>query len=60
MLYANAVLQAALKAGYDVLRALKKDGTLQSVQERLASFEERQRAVGKHDWDALEARYGRI
>ena len=57
VLYANAVLQAALKAGYDVLRALKKDGTLQSVQERLASFEERQRAVGKHDWDALEARY---
>jgi len=57
VLYANAVLQAALKASYDVLRALKKDGTLSSVQDRLASFEERQRVVGKHDWDALEARY---
>ena len=57
VLYANAVLQAALKASYDVLRALKKDGTLSSVQDRLASFEERQRVVGKHEWDALEARY---
>lgn len=57
VLYANAVLQAALKAGYDVLRALKKDGTLLSVQDRLASFEDRQRAVGKHEWDVLEARY---
>lgn len=57
VLYANAVLQAALRAGYEVLHALKKDGTLLSVQDRLASFEERQRAVGKHEWDALEARY---
>jgi 2-methylisocitrate lyase-like PEP mutase family enzyme len=57
VLYANAVLHAALKAGYDVLRALKKDGTLLSVQDRLASFEDRQRAVGKHEWDVLEARY---
>jgi len=57
VLYANAALQAALKAGCDVLRALKKDGTLLSVQDRLASFEERQRVVGKHEWDALEARY---
>jgi len=55
--YANAVLQAALKASYDVLRALKEDGSLLSVQDRLASFEERQRAVGKREWDALEARY---
>jgi 2-methylisocitrate lyase-like PEP mutase family enzyme len=57
VLYANAVLQAALKAGYDVLRALKKYGSLLPVQDRLASFEERQQAVGKHEWDALEARY---
>jgi len=57
VLYANAVLQAALKASHDVLRALKKDGTLTSVQDRLASFDERQKAVGKPEWDALEARY---
>lgn len=56
-LYANAVLQAALKASYDVLRALGKEGSLASVADRLASFEERQRAVAKHEWDALEERY---
>ena len=57
VLYANAALQAALKASYDVLGALKEEGSLASVADRLASFEERQRAVAKQDWDALETRY---
>ena len=57
VLYANAALQAALRASYDVLGALKRDGTLTAVADRLASFEERQRAVAKDRWDALEARY---
>lgn len=57
VLYANAALQAALKASYDVLGALKQEGSLASVADRLASFEERQRAVAKHEWDALESRY---
>jgi 2-methylisocitrate lyase-like PEP mutase family enzyme len=57
VLYANAALQAALKASYEVLSALKTDGTLQAVAERLASFDERQRAVAKETWDAREARY---
>jgi len=57
VLYANAALQAALRASYEVLGALKATGSLASVAERLASFEERQRSVAKHRWDALEARY---
>ena len=57
VLYANAALQAALKASYDVLSALKTEGSLQSVADRLASFEERQRSVAKDVWDAREARY---
>ena len=57
MLYANAVLQAALKASYEVLGALAKDGSLSSVVEHLATFEERQRAVAKDAWDELERRY---
>jgi 2-methylisocitrate lyase-like PEP mutase family enzyme len=57
VLYANAALQAALKASYEVLSALKADGTLQAVADRLASFDERQRAVAKDTWDAREARY---
>ena len=57
VLYANAALQAALRASYEVLGALKATGSLASVAGRLASFDERQRAVAKHRWDELEARY---
>lgn len=57
VLYANAALQAALKASSEVLSALKKKGSLETVADRLASFEERQRVVAKPHWDALEARY---
>jgi 2-methylisocitrate lyase-like PEP mutase family enzyme len=57
VLYANAALQAALKASYDVLGVLKAEGSLQSVAHRLASFDERQRAVANDIWDAREARY---
>jgi 2-methylisocitrate lyase-like PEP mutase family enzyme len=57
VLYANAALQAALKASYDVLRALGRDGSLAAVADQLASFEERQRVVAKEVWDELESRY---
>jgi 2-methylisocitrate lyase-like PEP mutase family enzyme len=57
VLYANAALQAALRASYDVLSVLKSEGSLQSVAGRLATFEERQRVVAKDEWDAREARY---
>jgi 2-methylisocitrate lyase-like PEP mutase family enzyme len=55
--YANAALQASLKAVYDVLGALKEHGSLEPVKDRLISFEGRQRAVQKDYWDELEARY---
>ncbi|KLK90573.1 carboxyvinyl-carboxyphosphonate phosphorylmutase [Microvirga vignae] len=57
VLYANAALQVALKASYEVLGALKNEGSLGTVGNLLASFEERQRAVAKDQWDAHEARY---
>lgn len=57
VLYANASLQAALRASYEVLSALKRDGSLDKVADRLASFDERQRAVAKPAWDALESKY---
>jgi len=57
VLYANAALQAALKSVQEVLGSLKHHGSLDAVSERLASFEERQRAVAKDRYDALEARY---
>jgi len=57
VLYANAILQAALKAANEVLTSLKADGSLARVAERLASFEQRQQSVAKNSWDALERRY---
>jgi 2-methylisocitrate lyase-like PEP mutase family enzyme len=57
VLYANAALQAAVRAAFDVLGALKRDGSLDGVADRIASFEERQRVVQKPAWDALEAKF---
>jgi 2-methylisocitrate lyase-like PEP mutase family enzyme len=57
VLYANAALQAALKSVNDVMAALKHDGSLAHVADRLAGFEERQRAVDKARYDELEQRY---
>lgn len=57
VLYANAALQAALRASFEVLASLKEHGSLEQVKDRLASFEERQNAVAKPSWDALEAKY---
>ena len=57
VLYANAALQAALRSVREVLGSLKQNGSLNDVRERLASFDERQRAVDKDRYDALEARY---
>ena len=57
VLYANAALQAALRASYEVLGSLKDNGSLEQVKDRLSSFEERQKAVRKGFWDDLEQRY---
>lgn len=57
VLYANAALQAALKASHEVLQALKRDGSLASVADRLAGFDIRQRTVAKPKYDELEQRY---
>jgi 2-methylisocitrate lyase-like PEP mutase family enzyme len=57
VLYANAALQAALKSVNDVMAALKRDGSLAHVADRLAGFEERQRTVDKSRYDELEQRY---
>ena len=54
VLYANAALQASVLAMQEVLGALRQDGSLARVANRLASFEERQRIVGKDEWDRIE------
>ena len=57
VLYANAALQAALKASHEVLSVLKHEGALTSVADRLAGFEVRQQTVSKPIYDELERRY---
>jgi 2-methylisocitrate lyase-like PEP mutase family enzyme len=57
VLYANAALQASVLAMQEVLGVLHRDGSLAAVSSRLASFSERQRLVGKPEWDALETRF---
>jgi len=57
VIYAGAAMQAAMLAMREVLGALKSDGSIDRVSNRLMSFAERQRLVGKDEWDALEARY---
>ncbi len=57
ILYANTPLQAAMRAMTDVLNALKLDGDVSRVIDRLADFDERQRLVDKASYDALEERY---
>ena len=57
VLYANAVLQATIKVSHDVLAALKREGSLASVADRLAAFDIRQQTVAKPKYDELERRY---
>lgn len=57
VLYANTALQAAMKAMSDAMAALKRDGGVHNVIDRLAGFEERQRLVDKDFYDALEKKY---
>jgi 2-methylisocitrate lyase-like PEP mutase family enzyme len=57
ILYANAALQASVAGMQKVLKHLKEHGSLDEVSAELVSFEERQRLVGKTDYDALERKY---
>ncbi|MFY0634273.1 MAG: isocitrate lyase/phosphoenolpyruvate mutase family protein [Vannielia sp.] len=57
VLYANAALQASVHAMQEVLGSLHATGSLDAVADKLASFSERQRLVGKPELDSLAARY---
>ncbi|HET7166488.1 MAG TPA: oxaloacetate decarboxylase [Pseudolabrys sp.] len=57
ILYANAALQASVAGMQKVLKHLKAHGSLDGVTAEVTSFEERQRLVGKPQFDALEKKY---
>ena len=57
VLYANAGLQAAIKALQEVYGHLFEHGNIDGVRERLAGFDERQRVIRKDYFDELDRKY---
>lgn len=57
VLYANAALQAAVQGTQEVMSALRTDGDLSGVTDRLATFTERQRLVRKERFDKIDSTY---
>jgi len=57
VLYANAALQGAVLGMQKALTTLRETRRLDEASGVVASFKERQRLVGKPEWDALEKRY---
>ena len=57
VLYANAALQGAVAGMQKALTVLRDDKEVQESSGLVATFAERQRLVGKPQWDALEKRY---
>ncbi len=58
VLYANAALQGALSGMQKALTVLRDAREVQESSGLVTPFAERQRLVGKPEWDALEQRYG--
>lgn len=57
VLYANAALQGAVAGMQKTLTVLRDEKEVQESSGLVASFSERQRLVGKPEWDELESRY---
>ena len=59
-IYPSQTHRAAIRAAQRVLTALKEDGHTTRVEPDLATFQEREDAVGTAAWRALEEKYMRI
>ena len=59
-IYPSQTHRAAIRAAQRVLRAMREDGDTHRVEGDLATFQEREDAVGTAHWRALEDRYLRI
>jgi 2-methylisocitrate lyase-like PEP mutase family enzyme len=57
VLYANAALQGAVSGMQKALTALRDEKELDESSGLVATFAERQRLVGKAEWDAMDKRY---
>jgi 2-methylisocitrate lyase-like PEP mutase family enzyme len=56
-IYPSQTHRAAIRAAQRVLRAMKEDGDTRRVEADLATFQEREEAVGTGSWRALEEKY---
>jgi len=56
-IYPSQTHRAAIRAAQKVLAALKADGDTSRVDADLATFQEREDAVGTARWRALEEKY---
>ena len=59
-IYPSQTHRAAIRAAQRVLAAMKRDGDTNAVEAELATFQEREEAVGTAQWRKLEERYLRI
>jgi 2-methylisocitrate lyase-like PEP mutase family enzyme len=59
-IYPSQTHRAAIRAAQRVLAAMKRDGDTRAVEAELATFQEREDAVGTAAWRALEEKYMRI
>jgi 2-methylisocitrate lyase-like PEP mutase family enzyme len=57
VIYANVALQAAVKGMQAALSELRRNGHMGEATKLTVDFSERQRLVGKHEFDALERKY---
>jgi len=57
VLYANVALQSALRGMQEALSVLRRDGRMGDAVKLAVDFAERQRLVGKAEYDALERKY---
>ncbi len=56
-IYPSQTQRAAIRAAQRVLQAMREDGDTRRIEPELATFEEREAAVGTAHWRALEDRY---
>jgi 2-methylisocitrate lyase-like PEP mutase family enzyme len=59
-IYPSQTHRAAIRAAQRVLAALKEDGDTRRIEGELASFQDREDAVGTAQWRALEEKYLRF
>src|ERR1700737_722155 len=59
-IYPSQTHRAAIRAAQRVLAAMKRDGDTNAVEAELATFQEREDAIGTAAWRALEEKYMRI